>query len=625
MKNRLPHFLPLLFCLLAGGSAQGQSSPNCATATDDNFLTGEVFFNYGAATNAFNTTQRTTFSIGQPVINGHFGQDFNGVFGFWARLLLPPAAPVVLASEGDLEDRVQIDWNPDPLSPSASGGYKIYRNGSLLASVDGETYSFLDFNVIAGKFYTYEVSGINTFGEGTRGSALGFLNPNGVVTGQVKSFSSNPVPGAIVTLSPTLGTAISFDGTDDMAFAEYNAAYPRNEFTISAWVKIGDGNDGAAIFDLGSTIGKNWWLHTLPAADGKGIRFGVGEGAPTELDFVFPAATASDWHNVAATYNGSILLLYVDGELVSTAPSGIESDSIPLYFGTSSPSGVGGFFTGKLDEVRIFNRQLSQTELQMFQNRTVASNMDRLVDNWKFDEGVGSKSFDQAATKQKVYLCGASWTTDKPSVVNAGVTDETGFYEIAGVNYGAGQTFTAVASKSFYFNQSLEFNAANQDYAQLTQFDLADSTTIEITVKNFDFLATQALLSKQDGAISLFDLGIDAGEVYLIMGKTAGMSEYHSFGQIGMGFHRLTIVFRRIGLNSAEVTFYKNGTLVSTETYTNVAASFSSATPWLLGGWHNDAGTGVCCYNFTGLELAFVQPERARQKHEQRARQLAKS
>jgi hypothetical protein len=73
-----------------------------------------------------------------------------------------------MASEGDLEDRVQIDWTPDPLSPAASS-YNIYRNGSLLATVGGEINSFIDFNVLAGKFYTYEVSGVNSFGEGVRG------------------------------------------------------------------------------------------------------------------------------------------------------------------------------------------------------------------------------------------------------------------------------------------------------------------------------------------------------------------------------------------------------------------------------------------------------------------------
>ncbi len=550
-----------------------QSSPNCATASDEDYYKSTSFFNYGNVSNAYTTKTRLNVTVGQPVVGSYFAQQTKGTFGFWSSFLMPPAAPVVMASEGDLEDRVQIDWAPDPLSPTATS-YKLYRNGSLLAAVDGETFSFLDFNVIAGRFYTYEVTGVNTFGEGVRGSALGFLNPNGVVTGQVKSLGGNPVPGTIVTLTPTIGTSGIFAG-DDMAFAEYNTAYPRAQFTLSTWVKLGAGNDNAAIFDLGSTISKNWWLHTLPAASGKGIRFGMGNGVGnvTEMDYAFPAASADDWHNIAVTYNGSSLLLYADGELISTAVAAVEADSIPLFFGRKANET--GFYTGNIDETRFFDRQLSQTEIQMFMNRTVAPDMDGLVNYWKFDEGTGSKTFDLTPAKQKLYFCGAGFSTDKPNVLNAGMTNEDGFYRIPGINYGAGTTFTARPSKNFYYNQSLEFNGVNEQFATLTDFDLADSSTIEITVKGFDFAGNQCILNKG----SHFSLNLNAGDLVLTIGGTT-----HNLGALGMGFHRLSFVIDQVnGSSLAEVTFYKNGALVGTNTFSGVAADFSGGGGWLLG------------------------------------------
>ncbi|MEI6410597.1 MAG: LamG domain-containing protein, partial [Bacteroidota bacterium] len=587
----------LLLCAIFQKIA-AQSSPNCATASDNNFLTGKAFFNYGSVSNSFNTKNRVNLTVGQPVVGTYFGQLKKGTFGFWSRFLLPPAAPVVIASEGDLEDRIQVDWNPDPLSPAATG-YKIYRNGSLLASVDGETFSFLDFNVIAGKFYTYEVAGVNVFGEGTRGANLGFLNPNGVVTGQVKSLSGNPVPGAIVTLTPTIGTAAVFAG-DDMAFAEYNPVYPRNQFTLSCWVKLDAGNNSSSIFDLGSTISKNWWLHTLPAASGKGIRFGMGNGVGnvTEMDYAFPAATANDWHYITTTYNGASALLYVDGELIQTAVASIASDSIPLFVGQNALGAA--FYKGKLDELRFFNRQLSQTEIQMFMNRTVSPTAAGLVNYWKFDEGVGTKSFDLTATKQKLYFCGAGWTTDKPAVANAGMTNDMGFYEIPGVNYGAGTTFTARPSKNFYYNQSLEFNSVNQQYAELTDFDLADSSTVEVTVKAFDFASNQCLLTKQNGGTTNFALNLNAGHILLEMGGAS-----YDFGTLGMGFHRLSFVINQVaGSSSAAVTYYKDGAFVGSHTFTGVPASIAGGSPWTLGARRN--GSNLEHY-FSGLidDVAF--------------------
>jgi hypothetical protein len=253
-KKHIPIFI-LLLLLSAAGTVRSQNSPNCVTYTDDDFLTGQVFFSYGGVTAAFNQEQlRMNSTAGQTLVGSAINQQYTMSAGFWSTFLLPPSAPVVMASEGDLDDRIQVEWNPDPLSPTATS-YKLYRNGALLATVDGETTSFIDFNVLAGRFYTYEVAGVNTFGEGPRGGSLGFLNPNGSITGQVKTFSGNPVLGAVVTLSPTFGAALDFDG-DAMAFSEYQPHFPRQEFTLSCWVKLGDDNDGAPIFDFGSDQSK---------------------------------------------------------------------------------------------------------------------------------------------------------------------------------------------------------------------------------------------------------------------------------------------------------------------------------------------------------------------------------
>ncbi|MFN5236777.1 MAG: LamG-like jellyroll fold domain-containing protein, partial [Bacteroidota bacterium] len=596
MKKTYIPILLLLVSLCTAGAVWSQNSPNCSTYTDDDFLTGQVFFNYGGVTSSFNQEQlRMNSTAGQLLIGSAINQEYTMSAGFWSTLLLPPAAPVIKASEGDLDDRIQVEWEPDPLSPSASS-YKLYRNGALLVTVDGETTSFIDFNVLAGRFYTYEVAGVNVFGEGPRGGSLGFLNPNGSITGQVKTFSGNPVPGAVVTLSPTFGAALEFDG-EGMAFAEYQPHFPREEFTVSCWVKLGDGNDNAPIFDFGSDQSKNWWLHTLPASSGKGVRFGVGNGpgSVTELDCQFPSATADDWHYVAVSYNGSSILLYVDGELIETAVTGIQPANSTLFLGRN-PQGT-KFYAGKLDELRFFNRQLPQTEIQMVMNQTVSATTPGLVAYWKFDEGVGSKVFNISENKTKLYLCGASWTSDKPPVANAGITDETGFYKIEGVNYGAGGTFTAKVSKNFYFNQSLEFNAVNEHYASLTEFGLPDSATVTLTVKPFDFSGQQTLLSKADaGGTNQFSLDLNAGNLELTIGNTT-----ESFGSLGMGFHYIALVMRKDG-SSLYVTCYVDGSAVSTKTFN---ATDWAGLPWKLGARAQGA-SGHQRY-FTGLidEAAF--------------------
>ena len=595
--------LLLAGCWLLAVQAVWAQHPNCTTVSTENALTGETFLNYGSASDALNTDYRSSSTIGQPLVGTYFGQDFNGGYGFWGRNYLSPIAPAVTASEGDLTDRIKISWQPDALSPAASEGYKVYRDGSLLATVGGATSSFIDFNVIAGVFYEYEVAGINSFGEGQRGSSLGFLNPNGVVTGQVKSSSGNPVPGAVVTLTPSLGAALEFDGVDDMAFVEYNPQFPRNPFTLSCWVKLEGTNDNTGIFDMGSSIGKNWWLHTLPSASGKGIRFGIGHGGATEMDHPFPAGTEDDWHFIAATYNGSSLLLYADGNLIGTTVATIQSDSIPLFFGRKS--GGTDYFKGKLDEVRFFDRQVSQSELQMFTNRTVAADAEGLVAYWKFDEGIGSKAFGQTAVKSTAYFCGSQWTSDRPEVINAGVTDETGFYEIAGINYGGGETFTAQPYKNFYFNQSLEFNAANEDYATLTDFDIEDTATITIALKTFDFGNGGKTILKKLGSNSIgnptpiFKLSLNNGNLVTALGSLT-----HDFGPLDTGFHCIALKFIHNG-NNITIDLYKDGVNLGSHAQSILNHNWEGSFPWIIGADQNVNGN---VHNFfTGLidEVAF--------------------
>lgn len=570
----------------------GEVSDFCASVSSDKVLLGTGSFNYGSITNGLNAVIRVSGTVGQPLVGSAFEPNLNFSFGFWSRFLVAPSSPAVLGSEGEFPDRNQISWVPDPLSPETTVGFNIYRNGALLASVNPEVRSFIDFNVTAGEFYTYEVAGVNNFGEGYKGSALAFLNPNGVVTGKVETFSGNPVIGAVVTLTPTLGTALNFNNNAS-SFVEYDTLIPVEAFTVSSWVKVGDGNHKSAILDFGSHLEKNWWLHTQDSTLGKGVSFCIGRGNNdvTALNHTFTAGTEDEWHYIAASYNGSSLLLYVDGELVQTGVGSIVSDSSVLFLGQRSDGQ--NFYTGKMDEVRFFDRQLPQTEIQMLMNKTASPETEGLVSYWKFDEGIGSKAFNISENKFTAYHCGVEWTTDKPFVINAGITDESGFYKIEGINYSDGTTFTATPSKSFYLNQSLEFNGVNSTYANLTDFDLKDTSAITVTFKAFDFSGNQAILSKADaGGNNQMVLCLNAGNLDLDLN-----GQIHSFGSLGMGFHHIAINLLQDG-SSLDAEVYKDGTLLGTHAFSGVATDWTGM-PWKIGAKAN-GGSNHTNY-FTGL------------------------
>jgi len=81
------------------------------------------------------------------------------------------------------------------------------------------------------------------------------------------------------------------------------------------------------------------------------------------------------WHFVVGTYDGQNIKLYFDGDLVDTQPTSVilPVDNTPLYIGRESggidspvPSGETiRFFFGEIDDVRIFNRPISQDEISL--------------------------------------------------------------------------------------------------------------------------------------------------------------------------------------------------------------------------------------------------------------------
>jgi lysophospholipase L1-like esterase len=71
------------------------------------------------------------------------------------------------------------------------------------------------------------------------------------------------------------------------------------------------------------------------------------------------------WYHVAGVRSSNFLQLYVNGQLEAQTNVNFAQDygSLPLYFGTSGQSYNDGRFAGFLDEVTLYNRALSASEI----------------------------------------------------------------------------------------------------------------------------------------------------------------------------------------------------------------------------------------------------------------------
>jgi hypothetical protein len=171
------------------------------------------------------------------------------------------------------------------------------------------------------------------------------------------------VPGQI-------GGALSFNGTSDCVDLGNKAAFNfPGSFTVSLWANIGAWGSG--------------WAHTMIGNRGEdGVGWQVRRGSGTNLCFTtrgignddtFSASTPpqNEWIHIACVYNNAAntKAIYINGKqealVETTAGAKLAATTHNTYLGcraNGDNSGREAFFTGMLDDVRIYDRALTGDE-----------------------------------------------------------------------------------------------------------------------------------------------------------------------------------------------------------------------------------------------------------------------
>ena len=95
------------------------------------------------------------------------------------------------------------------------------------------------------------------------------------------------------------------------------------------------------------------------------------------------------WFHCAATYDGTTLKIYVDGKLSAAEKMEEGLQTTGTTFCLSKNVGAdGGYFNGRIDEVRVWNYARTQEQIREFQEGELTGNEDGLVAYYNFNEGV---------------------------------------------------------------------------------------------------------------------------------------------------------------------------------------------------------------------------------------------
>jgi fibronectin type 3 domain-containing protein len=219
-------------------------------------------------------------------------------------------------------------------------------------------------------------------------------------------------------------------------------------FTLEAWVKRGTGgltmSTGSLGFDgvggrpngiypvltkgMGegespANINTNYFLGITAdgyvGADFEDMAGGVNH--PAWGTTLVPTGT---WHHIAATYTGSCWSIYLDGNLEAlnglaaacpnATPESTSYQYPALSAGINSTGGLGaGYFSGTIDEARVWNRALTQAEIQANKYSEITSDPSLLA-RWGMNESSGTTINSSVGAFPGTLTNGPAWVTGFP-------------------------------------------------------------------------------------------------------------------------------------------------------------------------------------------------------------------
>ncbi|RMH68982.1 MAG: choice-of-anchor D domain-containing protein [Gemmatimonadetes bacterium] len=193
---------------------------------------------------------------------------------------------------------------------------------------------------------------------------------------------------------------LMFDGTDDYVSIPHDPsldftgqmtaefwmwidAYPvENQYLLAKTHEAGDASDPDQPFQI--YVDATGYLNFARGTGSQLLTVTSTRRIPLEL-----------WTHVACVYNDSALVIYLNGvrDATQDAPDQTfsTSDGLLCFGAAKLENSIHGNFSGKLDDVRLWQRGLRAVEIETYKNTTLTIDLSELglVSAWNFEESSG--------------------------------------------------------------------------------------------------------------------------------------------------------------------------------------------------------------------------------------------
>lgn len=184
--------------------------------------------------------------------------------------------------------------------------------------------------------------------------------------------------------------------------------------SVACWVKLTDlGAHHCLMAARDGGAAENWQLYVLSNGH---ILFTYAHGGTDEvIEVTGHDVSTGVWHHIAASLDGSNVIIFLDGAAVSTVAqvSTVDATHHPVYLGWDSTTNR---LKGKLADCRLFGRGLDSGEVGIIMAHFYCNTSAGIVGHWRLDDNTGTAPADSSGNAFTGAFEGSpTWDSDSPA------------------------------------------------------------------------------------------------------------------------------------------------------------------------------------------------------------------
>lgn len=171
-------------------------------------------------------------------------------------------------------------------------------------------------------------------------------------------------------VSGYINQAVSFSTDTDITVSHSPSITFSGPFTVAFWTYLNSGTDNDTFLRKWASATGHW---TRYDTNNNGVRMIVGDGSNSQNLYWNSSLPTGSWQHVVFTFDGTTGRAYLNGSPDgSTSMNAPAETTNPLYIGDDATTS-GRTIDGQMDEVRLYDRALSQPEISALYDLTSPS------------------------------------------------------------------------------------------------------------------------------------------------------------------------------------------------------------------------------------------------------------